>query len=151
LIKKNQLVEIEDIIRKGVHRRRQPVNLLGRFLKYNHHLRKDFYMNVMFPVPHRFIESEMFRGYKTNIKLVYFWLLKLSDQMSGRTGWFYMPNKIMSKESGISVDVIRSAKKDGLIEVVDDDCLHVDDVGRTSYVRIKDWRKLLKESRELEK
>lgn len=108
----------------------------------------------MFFVPNEVLETEVFRNYKDTIKLVYLYLLKVTNQSADKEGWIRITSVALSKMSGIGVDAILRAKqqllKDGNIEVINKFDQAIDDVRRATRIRVKGWQAVLKAANEAE-
>ena len=102
----------------------------------------------MFVIPNEVVESEVFKNYKVTTKLVYLYLLKVTNQSADKEGWIHVQSVALARLSGIGVDPIRRAKQqlleDGYIEVKDCCEQETNDPRRCSWIRVKDWQSILK-------
>ena len=103
--------------------------------------------NKMFSVPVEVVESEVFKAYKDSIKLVYLYLLKITNLSTDQEGWIHVTSVTLCQMTGIGVDAILRAKKqlvkDKYIELLDKYEEHTDDARRATRIRVKDWKSLI--------
>jgi hypothetical protein len=104
--------------------------------------------NKMFLVPVAIVESKAFRAYKATAKLVYFYLLKISSQSADQEGWIQVTSVTLNRMTGIRRGAILRAKeqlvKDGYIELRDKNENTTHDARRSTRIKVKDWKDVLK-------